>query len=106
MSCTVCDKPVECKGLCRRHYQQQRRAALRDGTWQPEPKAKPKQPPPPEPPKRSSDGYTVDQLSMPLARPITDAEREAVTNLLAKRDALDLTDMLLGDGNGTPKHLG
>jgi hypothetical protein len=96
MSCTVCDKPVEAKGLCKRHYQQQRRAALRDDTWQPEPKAKPKQPPPPEPPRRSGDGYTIDQLSMPLARPITAAERDAVTQLLTNHNATDLTDMLLG----------
>lgn len=93
MTCTLCDKPVEAKGLCATHYQRARRAALRDDTWQPEPKTKPK---PPPPPKRSGDGYTVDQLSMPLARPITDAEREAVTNLLTKRDALALADMILG----------
>lgn len=93
MSCTVCGKPVEAKGLCKTHYQRQRRAALRDDTWQPEPKAKPK---PPPPPKRSGDGYTVDQLSMPLARPITADERDAVTQLLTNHNATDLTDMLLG----------
>ena len=40
-----------------------------------------------------------------IACEYTAAERAAVTQLLATNGATDLTDMLLGDSNGTPKHL-
>ena len=91
-TCSLCDRPVEAKGLCKTHYRdarkrivaeekRQQRAAMTGDDDDDEP--------------RRGRGYTTDQLgSIPLPRPMTDEERYWMARQMTRCDTFDLAPML------------
>ena len=91
MTCTLCDKPVEAKGLCKSHYRESRKRIVAEEKRQQ--RAAMTGDDDDEP--HRGRGYTTDQLgNVPLSRTMTDEERFWMNRQMARCNTFDLADML------------